>query len=181
MYFQPLSCAQRWIKAFPFSAVYSAFNTVHPINPGEDSLILQFIPLCHEVCPETASVISGSCQMVFQRAFKYRFLSRNLDVEKRNGQLLLVDCGKHCIFLHFVKMRLSPDVPLQVPSSSYACVPVSLPLKVHHRRNLLPSHTYDLPCCNSRYEVVINIVTYPLLALPTLWHKISDNAYNLWV
>ena len=61
---------------------------------------------------------------------------------------------------------LSPDVPLQVLPCSYACVLVSLPLKVHHRRNLLPSHTYALPCCNSQYAVGKGIGICPLLALP---------------
>lgn len=57
--------------------------------------------------------------------------------------------------------QLSPVVPLQEPPCSYACVLVPLPLKVHHRRSLLPSHTYALPCCNSQYAVGTNIVTYP--------------------
>src|SRR5574344_1714424 len=33
----------------------------------------------------------------------HRFLNRSLDVEKRNGQLVLVDHGKYSILLHFVK------------------------------------------------------------------------------
>src|SRR5574344_1220477 len=62
------------------------------------------VDICHTLL--TPRLLSYKCRNRDGKFFLYgihRFLNWSLDVEKRNGQLLLVDCGKYCIFLHFVK------------------------------------------------------------------------------
>ncbi|CDC99955.1 unknown [Prevotella sp. CAG:474] len=100
-------------------------------------------------CPISAGIGMGN----FFLNGIHCLLNRCLDIEKREGELLLVNSGKNSVFLHLVKssFRLSPGFKNHLVS--YAFVLVSPPRTIHCKGCRVQDHTCGLPHCDSLYEV----------------------------
>lgn len=74
-------------------------------------------------------------------------------------------------------------VPLQVPPCSYACVLVSPPQKVHHKRNLLPNHKNPIKCHHNNIHLM-ELEKYNKVCLAfnftTRWSCATTNCTSSW-